>query len=84
VRVEIADRELNEYGTEIWYEDRTFKVITCDGSVGISGGRGRGLDWWPDFRHIHSVQIAAVVAALLSAYEWAVRHPGGGPDLAVR
>lgn len=73
VRVEIAGREPNEYSTEIWYEDATFKVITCDGCVGISGGPGRGLDWWPDFTLIDGVQIRAVVSALLSAHEWVGR-----------
>jgi hypothetical protein len=79
VRVEISGREPNEYSTEIWYEDATFKVITCDGCVGVSGGPGRGLDWWPDFTLIDSVQIRAVVSALLSAHEWVVRHSAGGP-----
>lgn len=75
VRVEISGRAPNEYSTEIWYEEATFKVITCDGCVGVSGGSGRTLDWWPDFTLIDTEQIRAVVSALLSAHEWAVRHP---------
>lgn len=79
VRVEISGREPNEYSTEIWYEDATFKVITCDGSVGISGGPGRGLDWWPDFTLIDTAQIRGVVSGLLSAHNWLVRQAAGGP-----
>jgi len=74
LRVEISGREPNEYSTEIWYEDATFKVITCDGCVGLSGGAGRTLDWWPDFTLIDTEQIRAIVSALLSAHEWVIRH----------
>lgn len=74
-RVEIGGRLPNEYSIEIWYEDATFKVITCDGSVGISGGPGRGLDWWPDFSVVEGPQIRAIVSALLSAHEWTISHP---------
>ncbi|MFV8227360.1 hypothetical protein [Mycolicibacterium fortuitum] len=75
LRVEISGRHPNEYSTEIWYEDSTFRVITCDGSVGLAGGRGRGLDWWPDFNVIEPEQMREIVSALLSAHEWAVSHP---------
>lgn len=75
VRVETWGRPPNEYSTEIWYEDNTFKVITCDGAVGLSGGPGRQLDWWPDFTVIEPEQMREIVSALLSAHEWAVRHP---------
>lgn len=78
VRVEISGREPNEYSTEIWFEDPTFKVITCDGVVGISGGPGRGLDWWPDFTLIDTAQIRGIVSGLLSAHHWVVRHSAGG------
>lgn len=57
LRVEVDGRHPNEYSTEFWYEDATFRVITCDGSVGISGGPGRGLDWRPDFTLIEGAQI---------------------------
>lgn len=80
VRVEISGREPNEYSTEIWYEDKTFKVITCDGCVGISGGPGRGLDWWPDFTLIDTSQIRGVVSGLLSAHDWVARHAATGPE----
>lgn len=65
----------NEYSVEFWYEDATFRVVTCDGSVGISGGPGRQLDWWPDFSVVEGAQLRAIVSALLSAHEWAVSHP---------
>lgn len=70
VRVEVWGRPPNEYSVEIWYEDATFRVITCDGEVGIAGGQGRMLDWWPDFSLIEGAQIRGVVSALLSAHEW--------------
>lgn len=79
VRVEISGRAPNDYSTEIWYEDATFRVITCDGCVGVSGGPGRRLDWWPDFTLIDSTQIRGVVSALLSAHEWVNRHSAGAP-----
>lgn len=79
LRVEISGREPNEYSTEIWYEDCTFKVITSDGCIGISGGPGRGLDWWPDFTLIDTNQIRGVVSGLLSAHQWVLRHSAGGP-----
>lgn len=75
LRVEVSGRPPNEYSTEIWYEDATFKVITCDGFVGISGGPGRTLDWWPDFSIVEGSQIRAIVSALLSAHDWASHHP---------
>lgn len=75
LRVEISGRPPNEYSTEFCYEDSTFRVITCDGSVGLSGGPGRGLDWWPDFTVVEPEQMREIVSALLSAHEWAVRHP---------
>lgn len=77
LRVETWGRAPDEYSTEIWYEDSTFKVITCDGCVGVSGGPGRALDWWPDFALIEGGQIRAVVSALLSAHEWVLRHRTG-------
>lgn len=75
LRVEVSGRPPNEYSIEFWYEDATFRVITCDGSVGISGGPGRELDWWPDFSVVEGAQIRAIVFALLSAHEWASHHP---------
>ncbi|UHJ58802.1 hypothetical protein LT337_32375 (plasmid) [Mycolicibacterium fortuitum] len=75
LRVEVDGRHPDEYSTEFWYEDATFRVITCDGSVGISGGPGRGLDWRPDFTLIEGAQIRGIVSALLSAHEWAISHP---------
>lgn len=75
LRVEKAGWHPNEYSIEIWYEDTTFKVITCDGSVGLSGGPGRLLDWWPDFTVVEGVQIREIVSALLSAHNWTLSHP---------
>lgn len=80
VRVEVWGRAPNEYTTEIWYEDDTFRVITCDGSVGIAGWPGRLLDWWPDFSIIEGPQIRAVVSALLSAREWIRRQSAACTD----
>lgn len=80
VRVEVWGRAPNEYTTEVWYEDDTFRVITCDGSVGIAGGPGRLLDWWPDFAIIEGPQIRAVVSALLSAHEWIRRQSADCTD----
>lgn len=79
VRVETWGREPDEYSTEIWYEDRTFRVITCDGLVGVSGGPGRTLDWRPDFTLIDGEQIRAIVSALLSANEWVARQRANRP-----
>lgn len=75
LRVEVGGRSPNEYTTEFWYEDSTFKVISCDGSVGIAGGRGRELDWWPDFTVVGTEQIRGIVAGLLSAHQWVLEHP---------
>jgi hypothetical protein len=77
LRVEMAGRHPNEYSIEIWYEETTFKEITCDGSVGISGGPGRLLDWWPDFAVVEGAQIREIVSALLSAHNWTLSHPEG-------
>ena len=79
VRVEVWGRPPNEYNTEIWYEDNTFRVITCDGSVGIAGGPGRLLDWWPDFAVVDGAQIRAIVSALLSAHQWISRQSAAAP-----
>ncbi len=73
VRVEVWGRPPDEYSVQMWYEDDTFRVITCDGSIGIAGGPGRLLDWWPDFALVEGPQIRAIVSALLSAQEWVNR-----------
>lgn len=72
VRVEVNGRAPNEYSTEIWYEGRTFRVISCDGSVGLAAGPGRALDWWPDFDVVELNEIREIVAALLSAHDFIV------------
>lgn len=80
VRVEVWGRPPHEYSVEVWYEDATFRVITSDGEVGVAGGLGRMLDWWPDFSLIEGTQIRGVVSALLSAHEWVNRQPARPPD----
>ena len=79
-RVEVWGRPPNEYTMEVWYEDHTFRVITCDGEVAVAGGKGRMLDWWPDFSIIEGTQIRGVVSALLSAHEWVNRQPARTSD----
>jgi len=80
VRIEVWGRPPDEYSVQIWYEDNTFRVITCDGSIGIAGGPGRLLDWWPDFALVEGPQIRAIVSALLSAHEWVNRSAARGSD----
>ncbi|WP_293003342.1 hypothetical protein [Mycobacterium sp.] len=74
IRIEMSGRPPNEYSTEIWYEGNTFRVISCDGYVGLAAGPGRSLDWWPDFQVVEQNEVREIVAAMLSAHEFIVRR----------